>query len=94
MFIQNTGFVPVPAPLFMVLDNLRANAALLNADGTTAERAPAGSPHVSVPVGDGDNDNDEFLLPFETRRVLLEFSDPSSGNIDFSNRVLDVTPAP
>ena len=45
--VQNTGATPVPAPLFLVLDNLSSNATLFNADGTTAVLAPLGNPYVS-----------------------------------------------
>jgi hypothetical protein len=90
--IKNTGTTPVPAPLFLVLDNLSTNATLVNADGTTALLAPLGSPYVKVRIGGGDGDG--VLSPNETRTVKLEFFDPSGGAITYDTRVLDVTPAP
>ena len=93
-FVTNVGFTPVPAPLWLVLDNLSAHATLLNAAGTASILAPLGSPCVGVPVGDGDGDRDEVLFPFQTRTVLLEFNDSTGGNIDYTPRVLEVTPTP
>ncbi|HWV99743.1 MAG TPA: alkaline phosphatase family protein [Candidatus Acidoferrum sp.] len=87
--LTNSGTSPVPAPLFLVLDNLSANATLFNADGTSAVLAPLGSPYVSVPVG-----GDDILQPHEAKTVALEFLDPSGAGIDYDTRVLAVTPAP
>ncbi|HTE87480.1 MAG TPA: alkaline phosphatase family protein, partial [Terriglobales bacterium] len=87
--IMNTGTSPMPAPLWLVLDDLSANAMLLDADGTTAVLAPLGSPCVSISVG-GDN----VLHPHETTTLLLEFLDPSGGSIAYNPRVLAVTPTP
>jgi hypothetical protein len=92
--ITNTGASPVPAPLFLVLDNLSPNATLLNSDGATGVLAPLGSPYVKVRLGDGDNDSDDALRPHQTRTVKLEFLDPGSDAITYDTRVLNVTPAP
>ena len=87
--IANNGTSPIPAPLFLVLDNLSSNATLVNADGTTAILAPLGSPYISVSLG-----GDEILRPHETKTVKLEFADPSGQSIDYNTRVLDVVPTP
>jgi len=94
--ITNTGATPVPAPLFLVLDNLGTNATLLNSSGTTAVLAPLGSPFVKVSLGerdDGDEQRD-VLRPHETKTVKLEFLNPSGDAITYGTRVLSVTPAP
>lgn len=78
----------MPAPVFLVLDNLSSNVTLLNADGTTALLAPLGSPYVRVSLGDG------VLRPNETHAVKLQFLDPSNSAISYNTRVLDITPAP
>jgi hypothetical protein len=72
-----------------VLDTLSANATLANPDGTTAVLAPLGSPYVSVPVG-----GDGILRPHEAKTVQLEFFDSTGDPINYTTRVLDVTPAP
>jgi hypothetical protein len=87
--IRNDGTSSIPEPLWLVLDNLSANAALSDADGTTAVLAPLGSPYVSVPVG-----GDGILHPHEVKTVNLEFFNPSGDPITYTTRVLDVTPAP
>jgi hypothetical protein len=87
--IANDGTSPIAEPLWVALDNLSVNAALSNADGTTAVLAPLGSPYVSVPVG-----GDGILRPHEVKTVHLEFLDPSGDPITYAARVLDVTPAP
>ena len=61
--IANTGTTPVPAPLWLVLDNLSPTVTLFNADGTTAVLAPLGSPYISVGVGD-----DDVLRPHEIKK--------------------------
>jgi hypothetical protein len=86
--IKNNGTTPIPAPLFLVLDDL-ANATLVNADGMSAVLAPLGSPYVSVQLG-----GDGILRPFETQTVKLRFLDPSAAAISYNARVLNVTPAP
>lgn len=86
--IQNTGSVPVPGPLFLVLDNLSSNATLDNAAGTTAVLAPLGSPYVEVNL-DGST-----LAPGDSTAVELEFSDPTLQPISYTTRVLPVTPVP
>jgi len=80
---------PESSPLWLALDNLSPNAALLNANGTTSVLAPLGSPYVSVPVG-----GDGVLRPYETKTVILEFLDPSGDAITYDARVLNVVPAP
>ncbi len=87
--ISNNGTSPIPAPLWLMLDNLSINATLLNADGTTAVLAPLGSPYVNVPVG-----GDGILRPHETKTVKLEFLDPSGSAINYDTGVFDVIPTP
>jgi len=86
--IQNTGSVPVPGPLFLVLDDLSDNATLLNSAGTTSVFAPLGSPYVQVNL-DGNS-----LAPGDSAVVQLDFTDPSLQPINYTTRVLPVTPTP
>ena len=87
--ITNTGNTPISGPLWLVLDNLGKEVTLFNADGTTTLLAPLFSPYVGVPVG-----YDGTLHPGETRTVKLEFLDPSNAPINYTTRLLSVTPAP
>ena len=87
--VANTSNAPVPAPLWLVLDNLGSSVALLNADGTTAVLPPLFSPYINVPVGD-----DGVLRPHEHKNVRLEFLDPSGQPINYQASVLSVTPTP
>lgn len=86
--VTNNGSAPVSSPLFLVLDEL-VNGTLINADGTTALLAPLGSPYVSVSLG-----GDGILRPHESQTVKLQFLDPTKAAINYSARVLNVTPAP
>jgi hypothetical protein len=86
--ITNDGDGPAPTPVRLVLDNLSANATLLDADETTAVLAPLGSPYIGI-----DRGNSTFG-PHETRTVQLEFADPSRQSISYDTRVLSVVPSP
>jgi hypothetical protein len=85
----NPGNDPVPGPLWLMLGNLSVNAALVNADGTSAALPPLSSPYVSVPVG-----GDGLLRPHETKQVTLEFLDPSGNPITYNPQVVSVVPTP
>jgi hypothetical protein len=86
--VTNNGDGPAPTPVTLVLDNLSANATLLNADGTTAVLPPLGSPYIGIDAG-----NSTFG-PHQTRTVQLEFADPSGQSISYETRVLSVVPTP
>jgi hypothetical protein len=81
--LTNTGTTPVSGPVWLVLDTLSANASLYNAAGTTANFPPLGSPYIGINIG-GDN----VLSPGETATVMLEFTDPTRGAINYTARVL------
>ncbi|HVR63695.1 MAG TPA: alkaline phosphatase family protein, partial [Polyangia bacterium] len=87
--IANEGNGAAPAPLFLVVQNLSANATLTNADGTTSALPPLGSPFVEIKVG-----GDGILRPHETKTVQLLFSDPSGSAISYDTLVAPVSPAP
>ena len=87
--IANEGNGAAPAPLFLVVQNLSANATLTNADGTTIALPPLGSPFVEVRVG-----GDEVLRPHETKTVQLLFSDSNGSEITYNTLVAPVVPSP
>ena len=87
--LTKTGTTPVSGPVWLVLDNLSADATLFNSAGTTVNFPPLGSPYIGVNVG-GDN----VLSPGETATVALDFVDPSRGGISYTARVLAGMPTP
>jgi hypothetical protein len=97
--IKNTGNTPVPASMFLVLDNLSTNATVVNSGGLkTAMLAPLGSPYVSVNLtgpdhGVGNNADNNFLQPNGTVTLTLEFLS-TGGAITYDARVLTVTATP
>lgn len=92
--VRNTSEGLAPAPLFLVLDNLSANATLLNSSGLTAVLAPLGSPYVLLTLDGDSNGEQQFLRPGQAAVATLEFLDPSGTGITYDTRVLSVTPAP
>lgn len=88
--IKNEGTSDIPGPLFLVLDNLSANGTLVNPDGVTTVLAPVGSPYVQI----GDASDDNVIHPHQTIVVKLDFLDATSAPINYSTRVLPVTPTP
>ena len=89
--ITNTGSSPVAASLWLALDNLSANATLLNADADTSVLAPLGSPAIQVNQG---LFGETFLGPQQSATVTLVFNNPSGSPITYTPRVLNVVPAP
>ena len=92
--ITNTGTTPVSGPLWLALDDLSSNATLLNADAVTSVLAPLGSPAVKVNSGGYGDYGDNVLRPYQSRKVTLEFLDPSAAPITYNARALNVEPAP
>ena len=92
--IFNQGETPIAYPLWLALDNLSADATLVNSAGATTVLAPLGSPYVSIGAGDGDSDFGDYLRPHQSKIVTLEFLDPTAQNISYDTRVLSVIPAP
>jgi hypothetical protein len=83
--VQNTSAATVPGPLFMVLDNLSANASLATASGISSS-APVGRPYVSLPVPVAG------LAPGASASVVLEFTDPTNAAIGYSVRLGNAIP--
>lgn len=80
--VRNTGRLPIPGPLALVVDRLGA-VTLLNATGATSCAAPAGSPFVELPIA-----ADGLLLPGETVTVTLRFHVPSNVRLSYRTRLL------
>jgi uncharacterized repeat protein (TIGR02543 family) len=79
--LRNASGNPIQAPIYLVLDNLSANASLANASGTTSNTIPAGSPYIQM-MASGS------LAAGNTVSVLLQFDNPTRTGIIYSTRVL------
>jgi hypothetical protein len=88
--IKNEGTTDIPGPLYLVLDNLSANGALVDADGTTTVLAPLGSPYVQI----GEAGDDNVIHPHQTKVVKLQFLDTTSAPVTYTTRLLPVVPTP
>lgn len=90
MTIQNDSASTLAGPIYLVLDNLSANASLWNATGLTAKLAPLGSPYTTVVPAGGT------LPPGASVTMALQFTNPTRGGIAYLPRalVLAGNPAP
>ena len=82
--ITNVGNATVTGPVNLVLDSL--STPLANANGTTANNAPNGSPYVTVTSGD--------LTPGAAATVVLQFTIPASGGVSYTARTVSGTANP
>jgi hypothetical protein len=79
--VRNIGSQPVVGPIYLVLDGLSLNTALVNAGGLTTNIVSAGNPYVLVMTGN--------LQPGQKIRTLLDFSVPQpAGEVTFTPKVL------
>ena len=86
--IQNATSAALTGPVDLVLDNLSANATLVNATGAVANNPPDGSPYITVPGTSGG-------LPVGgSATVTLQFTNPSNTGITYTARVLNGTATP
>ena len=88
MTIQNSSADPIAGPVFLLLDNLSANATLANRTGVVANYPPLSGPYISVPGTAGG------LAPGASASVVLQFSNPTNVAITFTTRVLPGTVIP
>ncbi|MDB6151868.1 MAG: putative outer rane adhesin like protein, partial [Chthoniobacteraceae bacterium] len=87
--LTNTSASAIPGPLFLVLDNLSANATLPERAGNIISVAPTGSPYVQV-VGPAGS-----LAPGASVSTALGFANPTRAGITYTTRVLaggNITP--
>jgi TolB protein len=77
--LTNTGTSPINGPIYVVLDNLSANASLYNSTGKTSCATPLGSPFISItgPLNAGTS-----------ATVPLQFTDPTNAAISYNIRLL------
>lgn len=78
--LTNTGGTTISGPVSLVLDALSSNATLFNATGTTALRAPLGSPYLDLSASS--------LAPGSAVTLTLEFTNPTNARISYNTRVL------
>ncbi|MBK8752895.1 MAG: hypothetical protein IPL99_15230 [Candidatus Competibacteraceae bacterium] len=83
--LTNTSGAPLNGPVYLALDSLSSNASLTNNSGVTSCATPAGSPYLSVNVG-----QDNVLSANESVIVKLEFTNSTSQAITYGGtRVLN-----
>ncbi len=75
--LTNTSATPVSGTVALALENLSANATLVNSTGSTA------NPLAVVDVG-----ADNILSPGESATVTLQFNNPTRAGINYTPRVL------
>jgi hypothetical protein len=78
--IKNTGSAAVNGPINLVLDGLSLNTSLTNANGTTANVIPTGSPYLTV--------SNTSLAAGASTVATLQFAVPASGGITYTPRTL------
>jgi hypothetical protein len=71
MMVTNTSSATIQGPIETVLSNLSANAAMVNAMGTSN-----GSPYIKV--------SSAPLAPGATASVQIQFTNPTNGFINFT----------
>lgn len=81
--LRNSGQSSIFGPVALVVDNLSANAALVNGGGTTSCAAPAGRPYVVAELG-----ANSLLAPGATVALALEFTNSSTAPITYTPRVI------
>jgi hypothetical protein len=80
--VTNGTAVPM-STISVALDTLSGNATLTNANGSTVNNLPAGSPYVSIPG---------TLAPGASATVTLQFANPTNAGITYATRVLNTAP--
>jgi hypothetical protein len=80
--IQNETSAALTGPINLALDDLSANATLVNETGTVTITPPLGSPYIVVPGTAGG------LAVGATATVSLQFTNSNNGAITYNTRVL------
>ena len=82
--LRNGGQSSIFGPLALVVDNLSANAAMINSGGTTTCAAPLGRPYVLAGLGPNN-----LLAPGATVAIALEFTNATpTAPITYTPRVI------
>lgn len=85
--VQNATGAALTGPVELVLDNLSANATLVNQTGATANTPPVGSPYITVPGTSGG------LAIGASASVTLQFTNSNNSAITYTTQALNgVTP--
>jgi hypothetical protein len=81
--LRNNTQSSIFGPVAFVLDNLSANATVLNPAGTTTCAEPAGRPFFLAPIG-----NTNFFAAGSSVSLNLEFTTTAAGAITYTPRVI------
>ena len=87
--LKNNNPGPLAGPFHVVLDALSPTATLANANGSTTNYVPTGSPYITIVIpGPGT------LAPGASVSGVLQFSNPGNQAINYSTRTLNSIPTP
>ena len=79
VMVMNTSATTIPSPVSVVFDNLSSNATAYQPTGYTALATPANSPY---------DDLSGAIPPGSTGSQIIQFTNPSSGFITYTARIL------
>lgn len=84
--ITNNNATPLAGPFYLVLDELSANATLMDATGETSVSAPLGSSYITIPG--------TTLAPGASATISLKFHNTTTEAITYTARILNNIPTP
>jgi hypothetical protein len=78
--VKNTSGSTVTGPVYLLVENLSANASLYNKTGNTTQALPLGTPYVLINGGN--------MAAGASVQKVLEFTNPSNAAITYTSRII------